>query len=215
MCPRGIHASSSSVPSVCNIHIPPSVLPQCILVPVAFGVPVERRKHDGEDTGSIVTDQAHDVLIVPVVQGTLCHLAGTVEVSGHSPHSSRPALPHLGVSESGLTWKWGLETHLASWRKSGSMTLLNSEGSMTSRISSSSFRNITSLGLWVLGQNLRSPTITCEDDTRLKFLTLLSSLGSPFVAFPLANHTSSQAWTCFPRIQVLFPFRESHTAQAS
>lgn len=62
----------------------------------------------------------------------------------------------------GLTWKWGLETHLASWRKSGSITLLNSEGSMTSRISSSSFRNITSLGLWVLGQNLRSPTITCE-----------------------------------------------------
>ena len=62
----------------------------------------------------------------------------------------------------GLTWKWGLETHLASWRKSGSITLLNSEGSMTSRISSSSFRNITSLGLWVLGQNLRRPTITCE-----------------------------------------------------
>lgn len=51
---------------------------------------------------------------------------------------------------------------MASWRKSGSITLLNSEGSMTSRISSSSFRNITSLGLWVLGQNLRSPTITCE-----------------------------------------------------
>lgn len=65
----------------------------------------------------------------------------------------------------GLTWKWGLETHLASWRKSGSITLLNSEGSMTSRISSSSFRNITSLGLWVLGQNLRSPTITCETKT--------------------------------------------------
>lgn len=62
----------------------------------------------------------------------------------------------------GLTWKWGLETHLASWRKRGSITLLNSEGSMTSRISSSSLRNITSLGLWVLGQNLRRPTITCE-----------------------------------------------------
>lgn len=68
----------------------------------------------------------------------------------------------MGDAGPSLTWKWGLETHLASWRKSGSITLLNSEGSMTSRISSSSFRNMTSLGLWVLGQNLRSPTITCE-----------------------------------------------------
>ncbi len=42
-----------------------------------------------------------------------------------------------------ITWKCGLETHLASCLKSGTMTLVNSAGSITSRISSSSFRNIT------------------------------------------------------------------------
>lgn len=60
-----------------------------------------------------------------------------------------------------LTWKWGLDTHLASWRKSGSMTFTNSDGSITSRISSSSLRNITSFGLWVLGQYLRRAMTTC------------------------------------------------------
>lgn len=41
------------------------------------------------------------------------------------------------------TWKWGLDTHFANCLKSGTMILLNSAGSITSRISSSSFRNIT------------------------------------------------------------------------
>lgn len=47
-----------------------------LLVPMALGIPVECREHDGEDSGSIITDEAHDVLIVPVIEGTLCHLVG-------------------------------------------------------------------------------------------------------------------------------------------
>lgn len=61
---------------------------------MAFGVPIERRKHDGEDAGSVVTDQAHDVLIVPVVEGALCHLGGQWS-QRHSAQSSRPAPSNL------------------------------------------------------------------------------------------------------------------------
>ena len=46
-------------------------------------------------------------------------------------------------AETALTWKWGLETHLASCLNKGHMTLVNSAGSITSKISSNSFRNIT------------------------------------------------------------------------
>lgn len=44
------------------------------LVPVGLGVAVERWEHDGQDLGGVVADQAHDVLIVPVVQSSFCHL---------------------------------------------------------------------------------------------------------------------------------------------
>lgn len=44
------------------------------LVPVGLGITVQRWKHDGQDLGGVVADQAHDVLIVPVVQSSLCHL---------------------------------------------------------------------------------------------------------------------------------------------
>lgn len=50
------------------------------------------------------------------------------------------------------TWKWGLATDLASWWKRGSWTLANSAGSMTSKISSTSFRYMTSFVLLTLGQ---------------------------------------------------------------
>ncbi len=63
------------------------------------------------------------------------------------------------------TWKWGLDTHLASCLKSGSITLTNSDGSMTSRISSSSFRNITSFGLCVFGQYFRRAITTWTKKT--------------------------------------------------
>lgn len=39
-----------------------------VLVPVTLGVLVESGEHDRQDLGSVVTDQAHDVLIVPVIQ---------------------------------------------------------------------------------------------------------------------------------------------------
>ena len=57
----------------------------------------------------------------------------------------------------GCTWKWGDDTHRASCLKRGSRTLANSAGSITSRISSNSLRNITSFGLCTLGQNFRRP----------------------------------------------------------
>lgn len=49
------------------------------------------------------------------------------------------------------------------------MTLTNSEGSMTSSISSSSLRNITSFGLWVFGQyfNNAITVYAHRQDTRL------------------------------------------------
>ena len=45
--------------------------------------------------------------------------------------------------EAFFTWKWGLETHLAICLKSGSWILTNCAGSITSKISSISPRNIT------------------------------------------------------------------------
>ena len=45
---------------------------------MGLGVAVERWEHDGQDLGGVVTDQAHDVLIVPVMQSSLCHLNNTV-----------------------------------------------------------------------------------------------------------------------------------------
>ena len=82
-----------------------------------------------------------------------------------------------------VTWKWGELTHLVSWLNRGTITwwngkviivvqvrikviitilrnikmlqtFWNSAGSITSRISSSSLRNMTSLGLCTLGQYL-------------------------------------------------------------
>lgn len=44
------------------------------LIPVGLGVAVEGREHDGQDLGGVVTDQTHDVLIVPVVKSSFCHL---------------------------------------------------------------------------------------------------------------------------------------------
>ena len=44
------------------------------LVPVGLGVAVQRGEHDGKDPGRVVADQAHDVLVVPVVQRSLRHL---------------------------------------------------------------------------------------------------------------------------------------------
>ena len=84
-------------------------------------------------------------------------------MTGHTqnPITVHPQeLPAATQHSRARTWKCGLETHLASCRKSGSMILTNSEGSITSKISSNSFKNITSFGLWVFGQYLRSAITT-------------------------------------------------------
>lgn len=60
------------------------------------------------------------------------------------------------------TWKWGLATDFASWLKRGSWTFANSLGSITSKISSISFKNMTSLVLLVLGQYRNKPRTTCR-----------------------------------------------------
>ncbi len=39
-----------------------------------FGDPVETGKHDRQDDTRVLLNQTHDVLIVPVVQGSFCHL---------------------------------------------------------------------------------------------------------------------------------------------
>lgn len=59
-----------------------------------------------------------------------------------------------------FTWKCGDDTHLASCLNNGSITFWNSAGSITSKISSSSFKNITSLGECVFGQNFSRFLIT-------------------------------------------------------
>ena len=41
---------------------------------MGLGVAVKCWEHDGQDFGSVVTDQTHDVLIVPVIQSPLRHL---------------------------------------------------------------------------------------------------------------------------------------------
>ena len=58
------------------------------------------------------------------------------------------------------TWKCGLETHRAMHLKRGSMIFWNWAGSMTSRISSTSPKNITSFWLQVLGHSFSKPFIT-------------------------------------------------------
>lgn len=55
-----------------------------IPVPVTFGILVERRKHDGQDSLHVVADQVAEVLVVPEVQGTLGHLYNALDGSGGS-----------------------------------------------------------------------------------------------------------------------------------
>jgi hypothetical protein len=43
-------------------------------IPVRLGVLVERREDDGEDDGDVVSHEVDDILVVPIVQRTLCDL---------------------------------------------------------------------------------------------------------------------------------------------
>ena len=49
-----------------------------LLVPVGFRVAVQSREHNGQNLCCVVADQTHDVLVVPVVQSSLCHLQETI-----------------------------------------------------------------------------------------------------------------------------------------
>ncbi len=42
-----------------------------------FGDPVEAGEHDGQDDAGVLLDQTHDVLVVPVVESSLCNLPHT------------------------------------------------------------------------------------------------------------------------------------------
>jgi len=44
------------------------------LVPVLLGDPIKSRKHDCQDNGRVLFYQAHNVLVVPVIQSPLSHL---------------------------------------------------------------------------------------------------------------------------------------------
>lgn len=67
------------------------------LVPVVFTVPVEGWEHDGKDGGRVVTDQTHNVLIVPVVEGSLRHLeVGTGHALGELSEQRHLDLLELG-----------------------------------------------------------------------------------------------------------------------
>lgn len=70
---------------------------------MGLGVAVQGRKHDGQDLCCIVADQAHDVLVVPVIQRSLCHLedGGTRVVTGPTfvqqdpPHCISQSSPQI------------------------------------------------------------------------------------------------------------------------
>jgi len=50
------------------------------LVPVFFWDPIQRRKHDRQDHCRVFFNQAHNVLVVPVVQCPLGHLQHHIEM---------------------------------------------------------------------------------------------------------------------------------------
>lgn len=52
-----------------------------LLVPVVFWMSVQGRKHDGHNDCSIVTHQAHHILIIPVIQSTLSNLSKNLEIN--------------------------------------------------------------------------------------------------------------------------------------
>lgn len=108
---------------------------------------VECREHNRHYLRTGLFDHRQNVFVVPEVEGSFGYL-------------NRGAF-FSAIAKTEQTWKWGLETHFASCLKSGSMIFLNCSGSMMSRISSTSPKNMTSLELHVLGQNFKSASKTC------------------------------------------------------
>jgi hypothetical protein len=111
---------------------------------MSLRVLVKRCEHDWKNHVNIVTDEIAEVFVVPEIEGALGNLRGQDVHWQADIH----------------TWKCGLATDFESWLNSGSCTFANSDGSMTSKISSTSFRNMTSLVLLTLGQYRSSPRTT-------------------------------------------------------
>ena len=75
-------------------------------VPVLFGDPVQAGKHDWQDDAGVLLDQAHDVLVVPVVQRSLCNLT--------HPHTTVICLPQACAMGDSVNPKGGV-TDLKVW----------------------------------------------------------------------------------------------------
>lgn len=52
-----------------------------VRIPVLFGDSVQATEHDREDLVDVLLNEAEDVLVVPEVQSSLCHLWGQTENS--------------------------------------------------------------------------------------------------------------------------------------
>lgn len=119
-------------------------------------------KHYRKDYMRVLFYQVDHVLVIPEIQRSF----GNLDTQ----------LFYCWYQQSWLTWKWGLDTHLASCLNNASCILMNCSGSTMSNISSNSPRNITyqqwlvhikiecsnntSFGLFVFGQNFNNPLTT-------------------------------------------------------
>lgn len=131
------------------------------------------------------------MLVIPQVQRSLGNLPAAQPVGQQSQY--RPLLlPQQ--ADARVTWKWGLAMQRASCWKSGTWNLQKSTGDVTSSTSSISFRNITSLMLFVLGQTLSSPVMIYG--ARVANRTTVKSLrDGPPLAFSTRVGSFSANWT--------------------
>lgn len=104
-----------------------------------LGDSVERGKHQRQDDLAVLLYQAEDVLIVPEVKSALRYLKTTFKFI----IQLCIGLGFVFLLCRFITWKWGLEIQAAICLKRGSWMRMNWDGSITSRISSISPRNIT------------------------------------------------------------------------
>ena len=137
-------------------------------IPMRFWILVKRWEHNWQnDLDSVfskplmiisylgmVLDQTDEVFVIPIVQRSFCHLVKILYL-GAVRRQKTFTVP---------TWKCGEETHLASWLNKGVIIFENSECSITSKISSSSLRNITSFGECVFGQYFSRPVTTTKSN---------------------------------------------------
>lgn len=127
--------------SLCYLNYVKTEINNHLLIPVFFGNFIQTGKHDGQDLIDVLLNQTENVFVIPEVQCSLCNLK-----RHEKPQNPQGKGCHkVRLSQTGAvgTWKWELETHLDICLKSGSSIFLNCVGSMTSKISSISPKNIT------------------------------------------------------------------------